>query len=59
MCEVSYNQMLAIESEPCPELPLVIPNRTLEVSQHADTLPDYILAGGWPEKERFLSRSAV
>jgi hypothetical protein len=50
--------MFAIESDPCLEFPLVIPNRTLELSYYGDTLADYILAGGWPEKERFGSRSS-
>jgi len=50
--------MFAIENDPCPEFPLVILNRTLELSYYGDTLPDYILAGGWPEKERFGSRSS-
>jgi len=55
---VTNRAMFAIESDPCPEFPLVIPNRTLELSYYGDTLADYILAGGWPEKERFGSRSS-
>jgi len=48
--------MFTIESGPCGEFPLVIPNRKLKLSYNGDTLADYIFAGGWPEKERFGSR---
>jgi len=56
--QLQSGAMFAIESDPCPEFPLVIPNRTLELSYYGDTLADYILAGGWPEKERIGSRSS-